>query len=86
VRDLRVLIVGFVAATVVGAAAAAAPAQTVTVLEGKQQYDTCCASCHGTAGKGDGAMAKSLKKPRRSHAARTEEWREVPGRDRGQVH
>jgi mono/diheme cytochrome c family protein len=62
VRDVRILIVAFVAATAVVAAAAAARAQTVDVFEGKQKYDLYCASCHGAAGKGDGALAASLKK------------------------
>ena len=62
-RDVRVRLVGFVAATAVAAAAAAVRAQTGDVFEGKQKYDIYCASCHGVAGKGDGTLAASLKKP-----------------------
>jgi mono/diheme cytochrome c family protein len=61
-RSVRMLIVGFVAATAVVAAGVAARAQAGDVFEGKQKYGVYCASCHGAAGKGDGALAASLKK------------------------
>lgn len=36
------------------------PADTASLARGKQVYDTNCASCHGTAGKGDGPAAQAL--------------------------
>ena len=86
-RDVRVLIVGFVAATAFVGAAAAVRAQTADAFEGKQKYDVYCASCHGVAGKGDGTLAASLKKPPADlDAAGPEERRKVPGRGGNQVH
>jgi mono/diheme cytochrome c family protein len=41
--------------------AAAAP-QTASPYSGSADYRTFCTSCHGTAGKGDGTLAGSLRK------------------------
>ena len=53
----------FIAATAVVAATVGAGPQTAQIAEGKQKYDFYCASCHGAAGKGDGTLSKSLRKP-----------------------
>jgi mono/diheme cytochrome c family protein len=60
-RVLRVLIGGIIATTSVGAATDGA-GQTAQIAEGKQKYAFYCASCHGTEGRGDGTLGKSLRK------------------------
>jgi len=37
------------------------PAPQTSASSGKQMFDSYCASCHGTSGKGDGPAAGSLK-------------------------
>ena len=38
------------------------PIQSTPVASGKEMFNTYCAVCHGTAGKGDGPAAAALKK------------------------
>jgi len=42
-------------------AALALPTRELNVAEGRKLYESNCASCHGLIGKGDGAMASTLK-------------------------
>ena len=37
-----------------------------SIAAGKKLYDTQCATCHGTAGKGDGRMAAAMTEPKPS--------------------
>lgn len=46
-----------------GAATAQEGLQGKIISEGKEDYDIYCAACHGTDGRGGGAMAKILVKP-----------------------
>jgi mono/diheme cytochrome c family protein len=39
------------------------PAQAISSVEGKDNFDTYCAVCHGKAGKGDGPAAPAMKTP-----------------------
>ena len=50
---------------VVGAALAIAPSALAAgdAAKGKTLFETNCASCHGTSGKGDGPVAASLTRP-----------------------
>jgi mono/diheme cytochrome c family protein len=59
---------------VIAAAAAAAGARAQEVgqrtspvvfnaYDGREQFATYCASCHGTSGRGNGPMGQSLKRP-----------------------
>lgn len=60
----RMLVVGLVAALTIALAVGAAMAKG-DPAKGKASYDQLCASCHGAAGKGDGAAAAALNpKPR----------------------
>ena len=56
-RGSSVMLASFVLAI-----ATLAAAQTATTFEGSADYQAFCASCHGTAGKGDGVVAASLKR------------------------
>jgi mono/diheme cytochrome c family protein len=60
VRVSRILTAAFIATSV--AAAAGTVPQTAQIEEGKQKYNTYCATCHGAGGKGDGTLSKSLRK------------------------
>lgn len=42
-----------------------APSGTADAGAGKGNYDALCASCHGTTGKGDGPVGKSITPPPR---------------------
>ncbi|MGA2075970.1 MAG: cytochrome c, partial [Terriglobia bacterium] len=39
------------------------PVRPTTMVQGEQLYRTHCATCHGTAGKGNGPAAPALKTP-----------------------
>ena len=39
------------------------PASRTSAASGKEMFDSYCASCHGTDGKGNGSAAPALKKP-----------------------
>ena len=45
-----------------GAAQTPAPAATVSAPTGGYVFQTYCATCHGTTAKGDGPLAKSMKR------------------------
>jgi mono/diheme cytochrome c family protein len=49
-------------ATAVVAATSRGQAQGAQAFEGQQKFDRYCATCHGAGGKGDGALAGSLRK------------------------
>jgi mono/diheme cytochrome c family protein len=55
-RGLAVLVGAFIGASVVAAGAQSEP------YSGGGDYQVYCSSCHGARGKGDGSIAKSLKK------------------------
>ncbi len=40
-----------------------APLRPITSIDGKDLYKAYCEQCHGSAGKGDGPVAVTLKKP-----------------------
>jgi len=40
-----------------------APAQAISSVQGKDNFDAYCAVCHGKAGKGDGPAAPAMKTP-----------------------
>ena len=39
------------------------PAQPISSVQGKDNFDAYCAVCHGKAGKGDGPAAPAMKTP-----------------------
>jgi mono/diheme cytochrome c family protein len=39
------------------------PAPQTSAASGKQMFETYCASCHGTSGRGDGPASGALKSP-----------------------
>jgi mono/diheme cytochrome c family protein len=39
------------------------PAQPITSVDGKDNFEAYCAVCHGRAGKGDGPAAPAMKTP-----------------------
>jgi putative copper resistance protein D len=53
--------------------AGAPPASAAILAIGERVYKDQCLACHGTAGRGDGAMARSLPVKPRSFAG--DEWR-----------
>lgn len=55
-RYLAVLVGALIGASVVAAGAQSEP------YSGGGDYQVYCSSCHGASGKGDGSIAKSLKK------------------------
>ena len=61
-RGFGILAMGCIVAMSAAATAALAQTQGATAFDGKQQFDIYCATCHGAEGKGDGALASSLKK------------------------
>ncbi len=61
-RGRRILLVGVIAGTSVVAAVSGEQERSVQTIDGKQNYDTYCATCHGAGGKGDGVIASSLRK------------------------
>jgi mono/diheme cytochrome c family protein len=58
-RTLAVVAVAWVATT---SFLAAAPGGQQSTYSGPSDFQTYCTSCHGTEGKGDGPIAKSLPK------------------------
>jgi cytochrome c553 len=55
--------IGWLAAVVaVGTASVIAAAQASTTYTSSNDFQSFCASCHGSAGKGDGVLAGSLRK------------------------
>lgn len=73
-----------------------AAAQGVVLTSGKLEYQQYCASCHGTAGKGNGPMAELWKKPpadltllSRKHKGQSRFWRvyhTIDGREEAMSH
>jgi mono/diheme cytochrome c family protein len=61
-RGFGTLAMGFIIAMSVAATAARDQASSAQAFDGKRQFDIYCATCHGAEGKGDGALASSLRK------------------------
>lgn len=64
----KVVAVFALAAVVTLPLASASTASAANLAEAKQNYDTVCATCHGTNGEGDGPGAATLSTPPRKFA------------------
>jgi mono/diheme cytochrome c family protein len=60
---MRRLVRNSALAVVAGSLVAAVAVTAARAEDGKANFDKNCVSCHGAAGKGDGAAAKMLKPP-----------------------
>jgi mono/diheme cytochrome c family protein len=54
------------------------PIQSTSAASGREMFAAYCAVCHGTAGKGDGPVAKALKNRRWTLLAFSQQRRHVP--------